>query len=149
MAKVYVVDLTPDEREELVGLLRGGQARVRKTNPERASCFAGRQGAHRRGDRRGTAHKREHGRADAQALRGGRIGAGSQNESPRPGGKRKLTGKQEAYVVALACSDPPEGKTRWRSMRMLADKLVELEVVDEISDETVRRTLKRGTLSPR
>jgi hypothetical protein len=49
--------------------------------------------------------------------------------------------------VALACSDPPEGKKRW-SMQMLADKLVELEVVgDGISDETVRRTLKRGMLS--
>jgi hypothetical protein len=47
----------------------------------------------------------------------------------------------------LACSDPPEGKKRW-SMQMLADKLVELEVVtDGISDETVRRTLKRGTSS--
>jgi transposase len=68
------------------------------------------------------------------------------NESPRPGGKRKLTGKQEAYLVALACSDPPEGKKRW-SMQLLADRLVELEIVEEISDETVRRTLKRGTLS--
>ncbi len=68
------------------------------------------------------------------------------NESPRPGGKRKLTGKQEAYLVALACSDPPEGKKRW-SMQLLAVRLVELEIVEEISDETVRRTLKRGTLS--
>jgi hypothetical protein len=66
------------------------------------------------------------------------------NESPRPGGRRKLMGKQEAYLVALACSDPPEGKKRW-SMQMLADKLVELEILgDGISDETVRRTLKRG-----
>jgi transposase len=68
------------------------------------------------------------------------------NESSRPGGKRKLTGKQEAYLVALACSDPPEGKKRW-SMQLLADRLVELELVEEISDETVRRTLKKGTLS--
>ena len=74
------------------------------------------------------------------------------NESPRPGGKRKLDGHQEAYLLALACSDPPEGKKRW-SMQMLADKLVELEVVvvvgvDGISDETViRRTLKRGRSS--
>ena len=68
------------------------------------------------------------------------------NESPRPGGKRKLTGKQEAYLLALACSDPPEGKKRW-SMQLLADRLVELEIVEEISDETVRRTLKKGTLS--
>ena len=61
--------------------------------------------------------------------------------------KRKLTGKQEAYLVALTCSDPPEGKKRW-SMQLLADRLVELEMVEEISDETVRRTLKKGTLSP-
>ena len=67
-------------------------------------------------------------------------------ESPRPGGRRKLDGRQEAYLVALACSDPPEGKKRW-SMQMLADKLVELEVVEGISDETIRRTLKRGASS--
>jgi hypothetical protein len=49
-------------------------------------------------------------------------------------------------LVALACSDPPEGKKRW-SMQLLADRLVEVGVVEEISDETVRRTLKKGTLS--
>jgi len=49
-------------------------------------------------------------------------------------------------VVALTCSDPPEGKKHW-TMQLLADKLVELEIVEEISDETVRRTLKKGTLS--
>jgi hypothetical protein len=47
--------------------------------------------------------------------------------------------------VALACSDPPEGKKRW-GMQLLADALVELEIVEEISDETVRPTLKKGTL---
>jgi hypothetical protein len=46
--------------------------------------------------------------------------------------------------MALACCETPEGKAHW-SMRMLAERLVELEVVDEISGETVRRTLKRGT----
>lgn len=66
------------------------------------------------------------------------------SERPRPGAARKLNGHQEAYLVALACSDPPEGKKRW-SMQLLADRLVELGVVDEISDETVRRTLKKGT----
>jgi transposase len=66
------------------------------------------------------------------------------SERPRPGAARKLDGRQEAFLMALACSDAPEGRGRW-SMRMLADRLVELEVVDEISDETVRRTLKRGT----
>jgi transposase len=66
------------------------------------------------------------------------------SERPRPGAARKLDGRQEAFLMALACSDAPEGRGRW-SMRMLADRLVELEVVEEISDETVRRTLKRGT----
>jgi transposase len=65
------------------------------------------------------------------------------SEKPRPGAARKLDRRQEAFLMALACSDAPEGKANW-SMRMLAERLVELEVVDEISGETVRRTLKRG-----
>ena len=48
--------------------------------------------------------------------------------------------------MALACSDPPEGKKRW-SMQLLADRLVEVGMVEQISDETVRRTLKKGTLN--
>jgi transposase len=56
---------------------------------------------------------------------------------------RKLDGEQEARLVALACSEPPEGRARW-SLRLLADKLVELEVVEEeVSYQTVRRTLKK------
>jgi transposase len=56
---------------------------------------------------------------------------------------RKLDGEQEARLLALACSDPPEGQSRW-SLRLLADKLVELEIVEEeISYQTVRRTLKK------
>jgi transposase len=61
----------------------------------------------------------------------------------RPGGRKRLDGKQEAFLVALACSDAPEGQATW-TMQMLADKLVELGVVEQpISDETVRRTLKK------
>ena len=55
---------------------------------------------------------------------------------------RKLDGVQEAHLVALACSPAPRGRNRW-SLRLLADKLVELEVVDNISYETVRQTLKK------
>ncbi len=111
MTKVYVVDLTSEEREELLDLLRGGQARVRKTNRARILLLA------------------DEGRTDqevAEALltsvstvertRKRFVEGGLEralNESPRPGGKRKLTGKQEAYLVALACSDPPEGKKHW------------------------------------
>jgi DNA-binding transcriptional ArsR family regulator len=59
---------------------------------------------------------------------------------------RKLDGEQEARLLALACGEPPEGQARW-SLRLLADKLVELEVVDEVSYQTVRRTLKKTNSS--
>ena len=55
---------------------------------------------------------------------------------------RKLDGEQEARLIALACSEPPEEQARW-SLRLVADKLVELEVVDEVSYQTLRRTLKK------
>jgi transposase len=59
---------------------------------------------------------------------------------------RKLDGEQEARLIALACSEPPEGQARW-SLRLLADRMVELEVVEGISYQTVRRTLKKTSLS--
>ena len=69
-------------------------------------------------------------------------------EKSRPGNPRKLDGKQEALVVALACSEAPEGRSQW-TMQLLADKLVELQIVDApLSDETIRRTLKK-TISSR
>jgi transposase len=55
---------------------------------------------------------------------------------------RKLDGEQEAHLIALACSEPPEGQARW-SLRLLANRLVELEIVDEVSYQTVRRILKK------
>ena len=60
---------------------------------------------------------------------------------------RKLDGVQEAHLVTLACSPAPKGGGRW-SLRLLADKLVELEIVDDISHETVRQTLKKTNSSP-
>jgi hypothetical protein len=60
---------------------------------------------------------------------------------------RKLDGEQEARLIALACSEPPEGQARW-SLRLLADRMVELSVVEDISYQTVRRTLKKTSLSP-
>ncbi len=68
------------------------------------------------------------------------------SERPRPGAQCKLDGHQEAYLVALACSDPPEGRKRW-SMQMLADRIVEVGLLEEVSGETVRRMLKKGISS--
>ena len=59
----------------------------------------------------------------------------------------KMDGRVEARLIALACSSPPEGRAVW-TMQLLADKLVELEVVESISDETVRKTLKKTRSNP-
>lgn len=67
-------------------------------------------------------------------------------DQPRPGSQPKLDARGEAVLVALACSDAPGERTRW-TMQLLADRLMEMEVIDTISDETVRRTLKKTSSS--
>ena len=64
------------------------------------------------------------------------------NEDPRPGQKRKLDGRTEVTLIATACSQVPEGYEHW-TLRLLAGKMVELDIVESISYETVRRTLKK------
>jgi transposase len=69
------------------------------------------------------------------------------SDQPKPGRKRKLDGKQEAFLVALACSDAPEGRQHW-PLRLLTDRLLELGVIDEpISYETVRDRLQKTNSS--
>ncbi len=69
------------------------------------------------------------------------------NDAPRPGAGRKLTGKEEALLVALACSDPPAGRARW-TMELIAGAFVEMTEHDELSGETVRRRLKEKKIKP-
>ncbi len=63
-------------------------------------------------------------------------------DQPRPGSRRKLDGRQGAHLVAVACSTPPAGRARW-SLRLLADRIVELGIVETVSSATVRRVLKK------
>jgi transposase len=67
-------------------------------------------------------------------------------DRPRPGQKPKITGEIEAQLIMLACSTPPAGKARW-TLQMLADKLVELKLVDRLSDVAVMHRLKKMNLS--
>ena len=67
-------------------------------------------------------------------------------EKPRPGAKPKIDGEVEAHLIALACSDPPEGYDRW-TLRLLANRLVTMELVDSISHVAVGDTLKKMNLS--
>jgi transposase len=71
------------------------------------------------------------------------LDAALHRKPPERQWERKLDGAQEAHLIALSCSEPPEGRDRW-SLRLLAEKMVQLGQVEEVSYETVRRVLKRG-----
>jgi transposase len=75
------------------------------------------------------------------------ITAALERQAPKRVYKRKLDGEQEAHLVALVCSQPPEDRGRW-TLKLLAQKMVELEYVDSVAPETIRQTLKKMNLSP-
>lgn len=64
------------------------------------------------------------------------------NEQQRPGAPNKFTGRDKAKITAIACSQPPDGRNRW-TLRLIADTMVELNMVDDISHQTVKRVLKK------
>ena len=140
--KKHVVDLNKDEKERLESLTTKGKNGARKIRRARILLLADEGYIDKEIARALGAAVTTVERVRKRFVEEGLEAALS--ERPRPGATRKLDGHQEAYLVALACSDPPEGKKRW-SMQLLADRLVEVGMVEEISDETVRRTLKKGT----
>lgn len=71
----------------------------------------------------------------------------SRREYKQTVSRKKVDGKVEAYLIALSCSEPPEGRARW-TLRLLADKIVELGYVESISHEAIRQTLKKTNLNP-
>jgi transposase len=140
MTKKYLVSLTDTERESLLALTKKGSVAARKLNRAHILLQA---------DAGATDHTIAQalhiGTATVERIRKRFVEAGVQGaltERPRPGGKCKLDGKAEATLVAWACSTPPDDRNHW-TMQLLADKLVELKLVACISDETVRRTLKK------
>jgi transposase len=140
MTKKYVVSLTEEEREPLLALTKKGSVAARKLTRAHILLQAD------TGATDDTIAQALHiGTATVERIRKRFIEGGVEAaliERPRPGGKRKLDGKAEATLVAWACSTPPDDRKQW-SMQLLADKLVELKLVASISDETVRRTLKK------
>jgi transposase len=138
--KKYRINLSAEERMTVEQLLRHGTAGTRKltrarillqaddglSDEEIAAALAVGPATVRRMRRRFVEEK-----------------LGALDEHVRRGAQRKLTAKQEAHVIALACTPAPEGNTRW-TLRLLADKVVEMGFVDSISHETVRRVLKKA-----
>lgn len=145
MPRRYRVRLTPTERTTLRALTRSGTTSARKLYRARALLLADRNLRDTEIAIAVGLHERSIVRLRRRAVEEGVEAA--LVDRPRPGGQPKLDGRQEARLVALACSDPPEGRTHW-TMQVLADRLVELEEVEAISDETVRRTLKKTISSP-
>jgi transposase len=145
--KKYCVTLTAGERESLTRLIAAGKAAAQKLTHARILLKAdqadGRPGwpDHR------IAEAVEVSVATIERLRQrfveqGLDAAVDRKKSERPSRERKLDGAAEARLIALACSQAPAGRKAW-TLRMLADKLVELEVVDAICPETVRQTLQK------
>jgi transposase len=140
MVKRYRVTLTDAERDRLAGLSRQWTASVRMVRRAQALLLAA------------------EGKTDeviAEQIRMSVTSLGrfveegleaSLRERPRPGARPKLGPKEQAFVVALACTRPPEGRHRW-TMQLLADRVVELALVPDISDEAIRRLLKRTSSS--
>jgi transposase len=142
--KIYVVDLTDEERAHLLELIKSGKHSARKLNRARVLLLAdeGRTDSE-------IADALHTGTATVQRTRQrfveGNLEA-ALNERPRPGGQKKLDEKGEAVLETMAHSKPPEGRKRW-TLQLLADRLVELKVVHEISRETVRQEVKKSALS--
>ena len=146
MAKKYVVELTAAERKELMALTKSGEISARKLKRAQMLLLA------------------DEGKIDAEIAGVLKVGMrtiertrqrfvleglqASLNEKPRPGAQARLDAKGEAVLETLARSKPPEGQKRW-TLQLLADRLVELKVVDRISDETVRTIVKKSGLNYR
>lgn len=145
MAKKYIVELTADEREQLLDLTRKGKISARKLKRAQILLLANEDKIDE------TICEALHvGLATVERIRKRFVLEGldaALNERPRPGGQRKLGPKGEAVLATLAESEPPEGHTRW-TMQLLVKRLVELKVVENISDETVRKVLKKSVSSP-
>jgi transposase len=142
--KIYVVNLDDAEREQLQQLLRSGSHPSRKLTRARILLKAAEGCTDQE-----IAAALGAGRATVERTRESFVerGLGALNERPRPGKKPKLDVRAKARLIAEACSHAPTGQARW-TMRLLADRLVELQVVETISDETVRRALKKTSSSP-
>ena len=143
----YVVTLTAEEREQLQALIRAGKASALKLARARVLLKAdAAPGGPDWPDGR-IAEAVEVGLATVARVRRrfvelGVAAALERRKQARPSRERTLDGRGEAKLIALACSAPPDGRTVW-TMQLLADRLVELRVVDAVSDETVRRTLQK------
>ncbi len=151
MAKKYVVRLSADERTVLTDLISAGKAAARAQTHARILLKADQGEGGPAWIDADIVAALDVGVRTVERVREAWVTEGLEPALyPRPARAhrpRKLDGEQEAHLIALACGEPPAGKRRW-TLRLLADRLVELEIVDAIAPETVRQTLKKTSSSP-
>jgi transposase len=145
--KKYLVTLTADERGQLGALIRKGKASALVLTRARILLKADQADGGPAWDDARIAEAMEVGERTVSRVRRRFVERGFEaclrrKPQDRPSRLRKLDGAAEARLIAVACSKAPDGRAEW-TMQLLADKLVELEVVDSISDETVRRAMKK------
>lgn len=148
--KKYIVELTSEERRQLEKLIKKGkvagykirhaQMLLKVNQDKQGPSWQDKRVAEAFG-----AHITTVERLRKRFVEQGLEAALERNK--RQNYTRKLDGDTEAHLIAIACSDPPQGRNEW-TLRLLADRLVELSVVDSISHMTVSRTLKKTSLSP-
>ena len=144
MAKRYVVELTEDERSQLEALRKKGKVVARRLRRAQVLLLAA--DGYSDSEMVAALHV---GVSTVERTRKRFVEGGLEwalSDRPRPGGTPKLQGKIEALLIATACSAPPQGRQRW-TVQLLADRMVEVGVVNAISDETMRRTRKKTTPS--
>ena len=146
-AKKYLVTLTPEERQQLTRLTSSGKAAALVLTRARLLLKADQaKGGPAWGDAK-IAEALDCGHRTVERVRQRFVEEGldaalQRKQQDRPSRPRKLDGRAEARLIALACSQPPDGRKAW-TLQLLADRLVELRVVDSVCDETVRRVLKK------
>jgi transposase len=144
--KRYIVTLTAEEREQLHGLVSKGKAAAYKQRHARVLLKAdqGPQGEHWTDAQ--IARALDVGSSTIERLRQRFVEEGLeaclQRKKQKNRKAKKFDGAAEARLTAVACSDPPEGRERW-TLKLLADEMVALEIVDSVCRETVRKTLKK------
>ena len=147
MSKHHTIDLTDDQRMTLNTLIRSGSAPARTHTRARILLLLDRDQAEPWTDEAIAAALRCH-RHTVGNVRHRFMTAGLQaalyHKPLPPRAPKKLTGEVEAHLIALACSAPPEGQQRW-TLRLLAERLVELRLVDSISHVAVGERLKKTT----
>lgn len=145
MRKKYIVRLTTEERVNLQAMVRKGRMaayKIKHVNILLAADVEGPGWTDTRIAEAFSCHPRSVENVRRRFVLEGLTAALERKKQRRPSRERKLDGDGEARLIALTCSEPPEGRDRW-TLKLLAEALVGLDVVDAISDQTVRRTLKK------